>query len=128
MKKIITMLFLSLLVSSVFAVDLVKYATYETENMGNVDVYFDYDATEPFDIKNESIEYFLFLQDNYEDVYVCLENMEDWWPGLCSKAVEHNCYVIIMECEDGCADTHINSDGTVTVYTYLVRKNQAEEE
>ena len=119
MKKIITMLFLSLLVSSVFAVDLVKYATYETESMGTVDVYFDYETTEPFDIKNESIEYFLFLQDNYEDVYVCLENMEDWWPGLCSKAVEHNCYVIIMECEDGCADTHINSDGTVTVYTYL---------
>ena len=118
MKKIITMLFLSLLVSSVFAVDLIKYNTYETENMGTIDVYFDYEATEPFDIKNESIEYFLFLQDNYEDVYVCLENMEDWWPWLCSKAVENNCYVIIMECEDGCADTHINSDGTVTVYTY----------
>ena len=127
MKKIITMLFLSLLVSSVFAVDLIKYNTYETERMGTIDVYFDYDATEPFDIKNESIEYFLFLQDNYEDVYVCLENMEDWWPGLCSKAVEHNCYVIIMECEDGCADTHINSDGTVTVYTYRVPKNQTEE-
>ena len=129
MKKIITMLFLSLLVSSVFAVDLVKYATYETESMGTIDVYFDYEATEPFDIKNESIGYFLFLQDNYKDVYVCLENMEDWWPGLCSKAVEHNCYVIIMKCEDGCADTHINSDGTVTVYTYTYRvpKNQAEE-
>ena len=120
MKRILSVItLLVLLVSSVFAVDLVKYATYETESMGTVDVYFDYEATEPFDIKNESIEYFLFLQDNYEDVYVCLENMEDWWPGLCSKAVEHNCYVIIMECEDGCADTHINSDGTVTVYTYL---------
>lgn len=122
MKKIITMLFLGLLVfGKVFAVDLIKYATYETESMGTIDVYFDYDATEPFDIKNESIEYFLFLQDNYEDVYVCLENMEDWWPGLCSKAVDHNCYVIIMECGAGCAETHINSDGTVTVYTYTYR-------
>lgn len=119
MKKIIMGLVLSLLVfGKVFAVDLVKYATYETERMGTIDVYFDYDATEPFDIKNESIKYFLFLQDIYEDVYVCLENMEDWWPSLCSKAIENNCYVFIMESEDGCADTHINSDGTVTVYTY----------
>lgn len=119
MKKIITMLFLSLLVSSVFAVDLVKYKTYETESVGTIDVYFDYDATEPFDIKNESIEYFLFLQDSYEDVYVCLENMEDWWPSLCNKAVERNCYVFIMKCGAGYAETRINSDGTVTVYTYL---------
>ena len=63
MRKIIMGLVLSLLVSSVFAVDLVKYATYETETMGTIDVYFDYDATEPFDIKNESIKHFLFLQD-----------------------------------------------------------------
>ena len=118
MKKIITMLFLSLLVSSVFAVDWVKYATYETERLGTIDVYFDYDATEPFDIKNESIKHFLFLQDIYEDVYVCLENMEDWWPWLCSEAIENNCYNIYMEYKDGCADTYINKDGTVTVYTY----------
>ena len=120
MKRILSVIaLLVLLVSSVFAVDLVKYATYETERLGTIDVYFDYDATKPFDIKDESMEYFLFLQDNYEDVYVCLENMEDWWPGLCSKAVENNCYVIIMECGYGCADAHINSDGTVTVYTFL---------
>ena len=119
MKKIIMGLVLSLLVfGKVFAVDLVKYRTYETESMGTIDVYFDYDATEPFDIKNENIEYFLFLQDSYEDVYVCLENMEDWWPLLCNKAVERNCYVFIMECGAGYAETHINSDGTVTVYTY----------
>ena len=119
MKKIIMGLVLSLLVfGKVFAVDWVKYATYETESMGTVDVYFDYDATEPFDIKNESIKHFLFLQDIYEDVYVCLENMEDWWPWLCSKAIKCNCYNIYMESKDGCADTYINNDGTVTVYTY----------
>ena len=123
MKKIITMLFLSLLVfGKVFAVDLVKYATYETERLGTIDVYFDYDATEPFDIKNESIKHFLFLQDIYGDVEVCLENMEDWWPWLCSEAIENNCYNIFMECKYGCADTYINKDGTVTVYTYLSLK------
>ena len=122
MKKIITMLFLSLLVSSVFAVDLVKYATYETERLGTIDVYFDYDATEPFDIKNESIKHFLYLKDVYGDVEVCLENIEDWWPWLCSEAIENNCYNILMECEYGCTDTYINKDGTVTVYTYLSLK------
>lgn len=120
MKKILMGLVLSLMMAAnIFAVDLIKYKTYETESMGTIDVYFDYDATEPFDIKNESIEYFLFLQDSYEDVYVCLENMEDWWPLLCNKAVELNCYVFIMECGSGYAETRINSDGTVTVYTYL---------
>ena len=118
MKKIITMLFLSLLVSSVFAVGLIKYNTYETESMGTIDVYFNYDATEPFDIKNESIKHFLFLQDVFGDVEVCLENMEDWWPWLCSEAIENNCYNIFMECGYGCTDTYINKDGTVTVYTY----------
>lgn len=119
MKRILSVItLLVLLVSSVFAVDWVKYATYETESMGTIDVYFDYDATEPFDIKNESIKHFLFLQDIYKDVYVCLENMEDWWPWLCSEAIENNCYNIFMQCGDGCADTYINKDGTVTVYTY----------
>ena len=119
MKRILSVItLLVLLVSSVFAVDLVKYNTYETERLGTIIVYFDYDATEPFDIKNESIKHFLFLQDIYGDVEVCLENMEDWWPWLCSEAIENNCYNIFMECRNGCADTYINKDGTVTVYTY----------
>lgn len=119
MKKILMGLVLSLIMAAnIFAVDLIKYNTYETERMGTIDVYFDYDATEPFDIKNESIKYFLFLQDSYEEVEVHLENMEDWWPWLCSEAIENNCYYILMECRDGCADTFINKDGTVTVYTY----------
>lgn len=129
MKKILSVItLLVLLVSSVFAFDLVKYATYETEIMGTIDVYFDYDATEPFDIKNESIEYFLILQEFNEEVEVCLEKSEDWWPWLCSKAVEHNCYNIFMECGDFCADTHINNDNTVTVYTYRMIKNPENEE
>ena len=121
MKKIITMLFLSLLVSSVFAVDWVRYGIFENEEVGTCVIYFDYDATEPFELENESIKHFLFLQDIYGDVEVCLENMEDmedWWPWLCSEAIENNCYSIFTECGYGCADTYINKDGTVTVYTY----------
>ena len=116
MKKIITMLFLSLLVSSVFAVDLVKYGTYETEEMGTIDVYFDYDSTEPFDINNESIRHFLFLQDVFEDVDVWLENIEDWW--LYSEAIENNCYVVRIYCENLYVDIYIHDDDTVTVYSY----------
>ena len=60
MKKIIMGLVLSLMMTfGMFAADWVKYGTLE----GAVDVYFDVDATKPFDIKNESIEYFLFLQE-----------------------------------------------------------------
>ena len=116
MKKTITMLFLSLLVSSVFAVDWVKYGTYEVEEMGACDVYFDYDSTEPFDIKNESIRYFLFLQDIYEDVDVWLEKTKDWW--LYSEAIENNCYAVRIECGSLCANMYIHDDDTVTVYTY----------
>lgn len=116
MKKIITMLFLSLLVSSVFAVDLVKYATYETESMGTIDVYFDYEATEPFDIKNESIRYFLFLQDVFEDVEVWLENIEDW--RLYSEAIECNCYAIRILHRDFYIDIYIHDNNTVTLYSY----------
>lgn len=116
MKKIITMLFLSLLVSSVFAVDWVKYGTYEAEEMETIDVYFDYDSTEPRDIKNESIRYFLFLQYIYEDVEVWLENIEDWW--LYSEAIENNCYSIFIKHGNFCVNIYIHDDDTVTVYSY----------
>lgn len=125
MKRILMTLVLSLMVSSVFAFDLKKVSTCETEEMGTVDVYFDYDATEPFDIKNESIEHFLLLQEFNEDVDVWLENMEDWW--LYSEAVECNCYNIFIESEDLCADMYINNNDTVTVYSYRLIKDQAEE-
>ena len=123
MKKIITMLFLGLLVSSVFATDWVKYETLENEEVRICDIYFDFDATEPFDINNESIRYFLFLQGIYEAVEVSLENIEDRL--ICSKAVEHNCYAVLMEYGDCAIEEHINKDDTITQYTYW--KNKEEE-
>ena len=118
MKKILIGLILSLLVfGKVFATDWVKYVTYEVENMGTCDVYFDYDSTEPLDIKNESIRYFLFLQDIYEDVDVWLEKTKDWC--LYSEAIEHNCYAILIKCGNFYTNIYIHDDDTVTVYTYL---------
>lgn len=117
MKKILVGLILGLMVAAnIFADDLVKYATYETESMGTIDVYFDYEATEPFDIKNESIRYFLFLQDVFEDVEVWLENIEDWW--LYSEAIECNCYAIRILHRDFYIDIYIHDNNTVTLYSY----------
>ena len=122
MKKIITMLFLSLLVSSVFAFDLKKITTVESEENGTIDVYFDIDQREPFYIKTESIEYFLILKEFNEDVevlYIKNEEMDEDWKVVRDVAVESNCYCVFVECEDGYSiELHINIDGTVTAYCY----------
>ena len=122
MKKVITMLFLSLLVSSVFAFDLKKITTCESEEMGTIDVYFDIDQTEPFYIKTESIEYFLILKEFNEEVEVLFikdEEMNEDWKFVRDAAIESNCYCVFIECEDWYnIEFHINIDGTVTVYCY----------
>ena len=116
MKKIIMGLVLSLMMTvGMFAADWVKYGTLEGEEK-TVDVYFDVDATKPFDIKNESIEYFLFLQDEYDEVEVWLGESEDWW--LYNEAVECNCYAIRLEYKDFYFKIYIHDDDTVTVYSY----------
>ena len=132
MKKIFTMLILGLLVfGKVFAADLVKIFDYESE-METYNVYLDFDAREPFYIKCESIEYFLLLQDIYDEVEVCLceGEDEDWkdWKVLWDFAAENNCYAICIENENCNIDFHINIDGTVTAYAYRGLKNQINEE
>lgn len=132
MKKILTMLFLSLLVSSVFAVDWVKYRTLGNEETGTMDVFFDLDSTEPLNINNESIRYFLFLQEIYEGVAVeLLKNNEvdedmDWLWLLWDKAVEHNCYSIFIEYGDARLNMYIHNNDTATVYYYLITENEEE--
>ena len=120
MKRILMTLVLSLLVSSVFATDLKKITTVENEEMGAVDVYFDYDEKEPFYIKTESIEYFLILKEFNEEVEVLFikeEEMDEDWKFVRDLAVENNCYSIFMECENWYnIDLHINIDGSVTAY------------
>ena len=128
MKKIIMGLVLSLLVfGKVFAVDWVKVLTSENEEMETYNLYLDFDVREPFYIKCESIEYFLLLQDLYEEVEVCLVEDEDWQCML-DFAFENNYYSMRMEYEDYCADIHINIDRTVTMYTYRGFKNPENEE
>lgn len=122
MKKIITMLVLSLLVSSVFAFDLKKITTCESDEMGTIDVYFDVDETEPYYIKTESIERFLILKEFNEEVEVLFikdEEMDEDWRFLRDLAIENNCYYIFMECENWYnVELHINIDNSVTAYCY----------
>ena len=127
MKKIITMLFLGLLMfGKVFALDWVRYGIFETEELGTVVVYFDYDATEPFELENESIEYFLYLQRGYEKVEVYLyEDVDSCW---CNKGIEHNCYATLEMYEDYRVEYHVNSDGSVTEYVFSGFKNPEDEE
>ena len=122
MKKIIMGLILSLLVSSVFAFDLKKITTCESEEMGTIDVYFDVDETEPYYIKTESIEYFLILKEFNEEVEVLFikdEEMDEDWRFLRDLAIKNNCYCIFMECENWYnVELHINIDNSVTAYCY----------
>lgn len=117
MKKIFIGLVLSLLVfGKVFATDWIKYGAYENEEAGIYYVYFDYDATEPFDVKNESIEYYLFLKKEYENVEVnSYDKSENMW---CSKGAEHNCYATLEVYKDYIMEDHVNSDGSVTEYIF----------
>ena len=131
MKKILSVItLLVLLVSSVFAVDWVKYITLGNEETGTMDVFFDMDATKPLEIKNESIRYFLFLQNIYEKAEVeLLKNNEvdedmDWLWLLWNKAVEHNCYSIFIEYGDARLNMYIHNDDTATVYYYFDTLNE----
>lgn len=132
MKKILSVItLLVLLVSSVFATNWVKVFTNENEEMETYNLYLDFDAREPFYIKCESIEYFLLLQDLYEEVGVYLFEDEDEnedWQCILDFVFENNYYSVRMEYEDYCVDIHINIDGTAIMYFYSGFKNLENEE
>ena len=133
MKKIIMGLILSLLVfGKVFAADWVKVVTAENEEMETYNLYLDFDAREPFYIKTESIEYFLLLQDLYEEVEVLFIKDEETDEDedlqcMLDFAFENDYYAVRMEYEDYCSDIHINIDGSVTMYIYGGFKDLTEE-
>lgn len=116
MKKILVTLFLSLLISSAFAIDWVRYGTYESADVGTYDVYFDYEATEPFALEKESIIYLLYLQKGYEKVEVRHIENKDWY--WCNKGAELGYYATLERYKDCWVEDHINSDGTVTEYIF----------
>ena len=122
MKKIAVFILCLMMTVGMFATDLKKITTVENEEIGTIDVYFDYDEREPFYIKTESIEYFLILKDIYEEVEVIFikeEEMDEDCKFVRDLAVENNCYYIFMECENWYdVVLKINIDGSVTAYCY----------
>ena len=122
MKKIISVItLLVLLIGSAFATNWVKVFTNEDKDEA-YNLYLDFDAREPFYIKCESIEYFLLLQDLYEEVEVLLikdEEIDEDFRFLLDFAIENNCYCIFMEFENWYnIELHINIDNSVTAYVY----------
>ena len=121
MKKLfVTITLLAALIGSVFAVDWVRYGDFKSEKVGAYLVYFDYDATEPFELEKESIEHFLWLQKNYKKVEVHLfsgelAQKENWW---CLTGTKYNCFSTLEIYEDYAMEDHVNKDGTITQYIY----------
>lgn len=128
MKKLLSViLLLVLLVGSAFATDWVRHGSFKNDKAGAYVVLFDYDATEPFELEKENIEYFLCLQQNYEKVEVHLfsselAQKENWW---CLTGAKHNCYATLEIYEDYVMEDHVNKDGTIT--QYICYKNKEEE-
>ena len=115
MKKLfVTITLLLALVGSAFATDWKKYETVETD-YGTVEVYFDYDATEPFELEKVDIRYLRNLT-NYYYVSIVWAKYYDDQPY--AKGAKHNCYSTFVLYEDAAYEYHVNKDGTITYYFY----------
>ena len=115
MKKLfVTITLLVALVCSAFASDWKKYGTYKNE-YGVFEVYFDYDATEPFELEKEDIRYLRNLTYYYNVSIGWLKYYDDQ---PYAKGAKHNCYSTLVLYEDVAFEHHVNKDGTITEYYY----------
>ena len=116
MKRfIITITLLAALVGSAFAVDWKKFGTYK-DDIGVYEVYFDYEATEPFELEKEDVRYIMNLQFYYSDLRIIWSKYYDDEPY--AKGAKHNCYSTLLLYEDRAVEYHVNKDGTCTIYCY----------
>ena len=117
MKKILSIVvLLVLLVGSVFAADWKEYKT-DKDEIGEYKVYFDFDATEPFELEKEDIRYIMNLLLYYSDVTITWSKYYD--DEIYSKGVQHNFYSTLLLYEDRAVEYHVNNDGTCTMYYYF---------
>ena len=125
MKKLfITITLLFALVCSAFATDWKKYGTYK-DSYGVYEVYFDYDATEPFELEKENIRYIMNLQFYYSDLQISWGKYYGDEPY--AKGAKHNCYSTLLLYEDCVIEYHVNKDGTITQYIYKHDRNTIED-
>ena len=117
MKKLFfTITLLLALVGSAFATNWKKYGTYKGE-YGVYEVYFDYDATEPFELEKEDIRYIMKLQ-FYYDAFIAWATYYDDEPY--AIGAKHNCYstLVLYKDEPWAYEYHVNKDGTITQFSY----------
>ena len=117
MRKFISILILVVaLVGSVFAVDWKEYKT-DKDVIGEYKVYFDFDATEPFELEKEDIRYIMDLLLYYSDVNITWVTYYD--DEIYSEGAKHNCYSTLLLYKDRAVEYHVNNDGTCTTYYYF---------
>ena len=117
MKRfIITITLLAAFIGSAFATDWKKYGTYKDEWGDVYEVYFDFDATELFELEKEDIRYIMNLQLYYDDVHIVWAKYYDDEPY--AIGAKHNFYSTLLLYEDIAFEYHVNKDGTVTQYCY----------
>ena len=115
MKKfIITITLLAAFIGSAFAVDWKEYKT-DKDEAGEYKVYFDFDATEPFELEKD-VRYIMNIQLYYSDAYIILSKYYD--DEIYSEGVKHNLYSTLLLYEDIVVEYHVNNDETCTKYCY----------
>ena len=115
MKRfIITITLLAAFIGSAFAVDWKEYKT-DKDEAGEYKVYFDFDATEPFELEKD-VRYIMNIQFYYSDAYIILSKYYD--DEIYSEGVKHNFYSTLLLYEDIVVEYHVNNDETCTIYYY----------
>ena len=123
MKKLLSVItLLVLLVSSAFAENFIKYASYEVDNGKTLYTYVDIDAREPYNPEEESIDHLLFLQSNYDDVRFDLVVTPENIPGICMEiSKKHKIYHTLRVMENCAFEYLVCYDGTAIRYMYTRR-------
>ena len=123
MKRfIITITLLVALVGSAFAENFIKYSSYEIDKGKTIYTYVDIDAREPYDPEEESIDYLIFLQSEYDDVEFDLLVTPENIPGICMEmSNKHRIYHTLRVMENCEFEYLVCYDGTVMRYMYTRR-------
>ena len=129
MKKLfVTITLLVLLVGSTFATDWKKYGTCKDEWGDVYEFYFDYDATEPFEVEKENIRYILNLQCWYNSTSIGLFKYYDDEPYAIGAKHNHYSTLMIYKDKPHVCECHVNKDGTVTMFFYKRYKGETIED
>ena len=128
MKRLFTIITLFItLVGSVFAVDWKEYKT-DKDEIGEYKVYFDFDATEPFELEKEDIRYIMNLQYWYDYTSIGLFKYYDDKPYAIGAKNNHYSTLMLNKDKPHVCECHVNKDGTVTMFFYKRYKGETIED